>query len=177
MRIVRGIEVGHIFQLGRKYSEAMQCQVLDEHGNSQVLTMGCYGIGVSRVVAAAIEQHHDTQGICWPTAIAPFHIAILPMKFTKSCRIKEAAEKLYSSLIAAGIDVLLDDRDVRPGIMFADQELIGIPHRIVLGEKGLDAGLVEYRGRTDTEDRFISIHEIVQFLNQILIDARATLTA
>jgi len=171
LRIVRGIEVGHIFQLGRKYSEAMKCQVLDEQGKSRVLTMGCYGIGVSRVVAAAIEQHHDTRGIRWPAALAPFQVALLPMKLGKSYRVREAVERLYGELRATGIEVLLDDRDARPGVMFADMELIGIPHRIVVGEKGLDAGMLEYRGRADSEDRFIPLHEVVAFLRQDLAEA------
>ncbi|KOR28085.1 proline--tRNA ligase, partial [Achromatium sp. WMS2] len=147
LRVARGIEVGHIFQLGDKYSKAMKCQVLDEHGKSQFLTMGCYGIGVSRVVAAAIEQNHDAHGIIWPEAIAPFQIALLPMKLDKSYRVREAITKFYADLQAAGFEVLLDDRDVRPGIMFADQELIGIPQRLVLSEKSLDAGTIEYRAR------------------------------
>jgi prolyl-tRNA synthetase len=173
LRIVRGIEVGHIFQLGSKYSEAMKCAVLDEQGRSQTLTMGCYGIGVSRVVAAAIEQNHDDKGILWPAAIAPFQVVLLPMKMHKSYRVKEAAEKLYAELQRAGIDVLLDDRDVRPGFMFADMELIGIPHRVVLGEKSLDEGCVEYRGRADSDNRFIEMHKIVPFLHQNLISVGA----
>jgi len=173
LRIVRGIEVGHVFQLGRKYSTAMKCQVLDEQGKSRILTMGCYGIGVSRVVAAAIEQNHDPRGIRWPAAIAPFHVALLPMKFGKSYRVREAVERLYGELRAVGIEVLLDDRDVRPGFMFADMELIGIPYRVVVGEKGLDAGMVEYRGRADSEDRFIPLHEIVGFLRQTLVEVSA----
>ena len=164
LKIVRGIEVGHIFQLGRKYSDAMNCHVLDEHGKARTLTMGCYGIGVSRVVAAAIEQNHDTKGIIWPAGIAPFQVALLPMKLQKSYRVREAVENLYSELRTAGFDVLLDDRDVRPGFMFADMELIGIPHRVVVGEKGLDEGKVEYRGRRDQENRFIPLEDIVSFL-------------
>ncbi|MGD8307869.1 MAG: proline--tRNA ligase [Chromatiales bacterium] len=168
LTIARGIEVGHIFQLGRKYSEAMGATVLDENGRSVTMTMGCYGIGVSRVVAAAIEQHHDEQGIVWPAPIAPFHVALLPMKLQRSHRVREATERLYAELGEAGIEVLLDDRDVRPGFMFADMELIGIPHRVVVGEKSLDDGVVEYRGRTDTENRFIPIDGIRPFLLEAL---------
>ncbi|MEJ2467135.1 MAG: His/Gly/Thr/Pro-type tRNA ligase C-terminal domain-containing protein, partial [Candidatus Thiodiazotropha sp.] len=164
LTIARGIEVGHIFQLGKKYSEAMNATVLDENGKAVVMTMGCYGIGVTRVVAAAIEQHHDDKGITWPTALAPFQVALCPMKMDKSQRVREAVEKLYSELQAAGIDVLLDDRNVRPGFMFADMELIGIPHRIVVGEKSLDEGKVEYRGRLETENSFIPLDGIVEHI-------------
>ena len=166
--IARGIEVGHIFQLGQKYSEAMNATILDQNGRAQVMTMGCYGIGVSRVVAAAIEQNHDDKGIIWPAAIAPFQVALLPMKMSKSHRVRDAVEKLYNELTAAGIDVLLDDRDVRPGFMFADMELIGIPHRVVVGEKGLDQDAVEYRGRTDAENSMIKIDNIVSMLRERL---------
>ncbi len=146
--IARGIEVGHVFQLGQKYAQSMGAQVLDENGKARTMYMGCYGIGVSRIVAAAIEQNHDASGILWPEAIAPFHIAVLPLGMDRSERVREAAEKLYGELTAAGLDVLLDDRKgVRPGAMFADQELIGIPHRVVVSERGLEAGQVEYRSR------------------------------
>ncbi|MEW8412275.1 MAG: proline--tRNA ligase [Candidatus Thiodiazotropha sp.] len=165
LTIARGIEVGHIFQLGQKYSEALNATVLDENGKAVVMTMGCYGIGVTRVVAAAIEQHHDDKGITWPAALAPFQVALCPMKMEKSQRVREAVERLYAELQAAGIDVLLDDRNVRPGFMFADMELIGIPHRIVVGEKSLDEGKVEYRGRRETENSFIPLDEIVGFLS------------
>ncbi|MET0072016.1 MAG: proline--tRNA ligase [Candidatus Thiodiazotropha sp.] len=165
LTIARGIEVGHIFQLGRKYSEAMNATVLDENGKAVVMTMGCYGIGVSRVVGAAVEQHHDDRGIVWPAALAPFQVALCPMKMEKSQRVREATESLYAELQAAGIEVLLDDRNVRPGFMFADMELIGIPHRIVVGEKSLDEGKVEYRGRRETENSFIPLDEIVGFLS------------
>ena len=168
LTIARGIEVGHIFQLGRKYSEAMQASVLDADGRAQVMTMGCYGIGVSRVVAAAIEQSHDQQGIVWPDSIAPFHVALLPMKIAKSQRVKEAVDRLYAEMTEAGIEVLLDDRDVRPGVMFADMELIGIPHRVVVGERSLDQGEVEYRGRTDSENSMIGLERIVPFLKEKL---------
>lgn len=168
LQIKRGIEVGHIFQLGTKYSESMKATVLDENGRAQPMIMGCYGIGVSRVVAAAIEQGHDANGIIWPAAIAPFQVALLPMKLNRSHRVQEAVEKLYAELTAAGIEVLLDDRDVRPGFMFADMELIGIPHRVVVGEKGLDAGQVEYRGRRDSENRMIPLDQIAFLLQQQL---------
>ena len=149
--IKRGIEVGHIFQLGTKYSEALGCKVLGEDGKPFTVTMGCYGIGVTRVVAAAIEQNYDDKGIIWPQAIAPFEVAIVPMNAHKSPRTVEAAEALYEELQAAGFDVLLDDRNERPGVKFSDLELTGIPHRIVIGEKGLDAGTFEYKGRRDSE--------------------------
>ncbi|CAD7857013.1 MAG: Prolyl-tRNA synthetase (EC 6.1.1.15), bacterial type [Olavius algarvensis Gamma 1 endosymbiont] len=168
LTIARGIEVGHIFQLGRKYSEAMQATVLNENGKAVNLEMGCYGIGVSRVVAAAIEQHHDQKGIIWPEPLAPFQVALLPMKLHKSYRVREAAEQLHRRLAEAGIEVLLDDRDARPGFMFADMELIGIPHRIVIGDKGLDAGELEYKGRRDAEVRLVPIDAILPFLTERL---------
>lgn len=148
LTIRRGIEVGHIFQLGQKYSEALGCRVLGEAGKPVTVTMGCYGIGVTRVVAAAIEQNHDERGIIWPQAIAPFDVAIVPMNAAKSPRSVEAAEALYAELQAAGLDVLLDDRNERPGVKFNDAELMGIPHRIVVSERGLDAGTFEYQART-----------------------------
>ncbi|MEJ2691512.1 MAG: proline--tRNA ligase [Candidatus Thiodiazotropha sp.] len=166
LTIARGIEVGHIFQLGKKYSEAMKATVLDENGKAVVMTMGCYGIGVSRVVGAAIEQHHDDRGIIWPTALAPFQVALCPMKMDKSQRVRETVEQLYAQLQSAGIEVLLDDRNVRPGFMFADMELIGIPHRIVVGEKSLDEGKVEYRGRKENENSYIPLDEIVDFIRK-----------
>ena len=168
VRIARGIEVGHIFQLGDKYSRAMKASVLDESGKEIVMTMGCYGIGVSRVVAAAIEQHHDEQGIIWPDALAPFQVALLGMNQKKSQRVREACEELYRELQDAGIEVIFDDRDVRPGVMFADMELIGIPHRVVIGEKNLDQGLVEYKARRGGENRAIAGDEIVAFLRDQL---------
>ncbi len=166
--IARGIEVGHIFQLGQTYSEKMNATVLGENGRTQIMTMGCYGIGVSRVVAAAIEQNHDDKGIVWPAAIAPFQVALLPMKLNKSHRVRTAVEKLYAELTQAGIEVLLDDRDVRPGFMFADMELIGIPHRVVVGERGLDEGTVEYRGRKEAENSMVEIERIVSLLRERL---------
>lgn len=164
LQIKRGIEVGHIFQLGRKYSEAMKAMVQDEGGKAAVMTMGCYGIGVSRVVASAIEQNNDERGIIWPEAIAPFQIALLPLNAHKSQRLREAAESLYEELQAAGFEVLMDDRRERPGVMFADMELMGIPHRIVFSEKGLDKGEVEYKGRRDAENQYIAVDQIVDFI-------------
>jgi prolyl-tRNA synthetase len=145
--IARGIEVGHIFALGQKYSEAMGASVLDETGKQATMYMGCYGIGVTRVVAAAIEQNHDARGIIWPDAIAPFQVVVVPINAPKSQRVRETAERLYAELAAAGVDVLLDDRDERPGVKFADTELIGIPHRVVVGDRGLEKGQLEYRHR------------------------------
>ena len=168
LTIRRGIEVGHIFQLGDKYSESMGAVVLDDTGRATRLVMGCYGIGVTRVVAAAIEQNHDEKGIVWPVAIAPFHAVLLPMNMHKSVRLREAAEKLYADLAAAGIEVLFDDRQVRPGVMFADSELIGIPHRIVIGDRGLDAGTVEYRHRRDAESANIALEDVVPHLRALV---------
>jgi len=165
LSIARGIEVGHIFQLGKKYSEAMKATVLDEQGKEQTMIMGCYGIGVSRIVAAAIEQNNDVNGMIWPDAIAPYQVALLPMNMKKSQRIRDAAEGLYEELQAAGFEVLLDDRPVRPGVMFSEMELIGIPHRIVIGEKNLDQGKLEYKSRRDAESRDIPRADIVAFLN------------
>ena len=162
--IARGIEVGHIFQLGRKYSEAMNATVLDEQGKSVVMFMGCYGIGVTRVVAAAIEQNHDERGIIWPEPIAPFDVSIIPMNMHKSERVRQEAERLYAELTAAGFDVLLDDRDARPGVKFADDELIGTPHRIVVGEKGLDRGVLEYKRRRDGSGADVPVADIIGFL-------------
>jgi prolyl-tRNA synthetase len=162
--IKRGIEVGHIFQLGTKYSEAMKASVQGEDGRNQTLTMGCYGIGVTRVVAAAIEQNYDERGILWPDAIAPFQVAILPMNMHKSFRVKELAEELYSTLRAKGIDVLMDDRKERPGVMFADMELIGIPHTVVIGDRNLDSEEVEYKNRRVGEKQMIKTGEIIDFL-------------
>ena len=168
LAIRRGIEVGHIFQLGDKYSESMGAVVLDDEGRAINLVMGCYGIGVTRVVAAAIEQNHDAKGIAWPIEIAPFHAVLLPMNMHKSVRLREAAEKLYAELTAAGVEVLFDDRQVRPGVMFADSELIGVPHRIVIGDRGLDAGTVEYRHRRDPESIDIARDEIVPHMRNLV---------
>ncbi|MCU0765784.1 MAG: proline--tRNA ligase [Gammaproteobacteria bacterium] len=172
--IARGIEVGHIFQLGTKYSEAMSATVLDEQGRNVTMIMGCYGIGVSRVVGAAIEQHHDDKGIAWPVALAPFQVALIPMQYHRSHRVREATEQLYADLRTAGIDVLLDDRDARPGVMFADAELIGIPHRVVVGERGLDEGRIEYRGRKDAENAMLPRDEIVGLLRERIAAALAS---
>ena len=167
LTIARGIEVGHIFQLGTKYSEAMKATVLNENGKNQTMTMGCYGIGITRVIAAAIEQNHDDKGIIWPTALAPFQVALLPMNMHKSERLKAATEQLYQELLEAGFDALFDDRKVRPGFMFSDMELIGIPHRIVLGDRGLDNGMVEYRGRKDCDNTDIPLGDIIQHLKSV----------
>jgi prolyl-tRNA synthetase len=164
LALARGIEVGHIFQLGTKYAEAMDAKVLDDNGRSVAMPMGCYGIGVSRIVAAAIEQHHDDQGIVWPDAITPFQIAIVPLNVNKSERVRDAANKLYASLTDAGYDVLLDDRNARPGFKFADIELLGIPHRIVLGDRGLDAGNIEYKGRKDSDAIDIAMDDVMNFV-------------
>ena len=166
LTIARGIEVGHIFQLGCKYSAAMQASVLNEGGKQVTLTMGCYGIGVSRVVGAAIEQNHDDSGIVWPTAIAPFALALVPMQMKKSERVRAEAERLYRELLDAGIDVLFDDRDARPGVMFADIELIGIPHRIVIGERSLERGEVEYRARGDSDNLMLPVDGVVEHLRR-----------
>ncbi|MFK8398372.1 proline--tRNA ligase [Pseudomonas sp. BGr12] len=163
--IRRGIEVGHIFQLGTKYSEAMKLSVLGESGKPVTLIMGCYGIGVSRVVAAAIEQNYDDRGILWPAALAPFQIAIVPMKYENEA-VRAATDKLYADLTAAGFEVLLDDRDKKtsPGVKFADMELIGIPHRIVVSERGLDEGTLEYKGRRDTESQPVALSDLQAFI-------------
>lgn len=166
LTIKRGIEVGHIFQLGKKYSESMDATVLDENGKSVVMTMGCYGIGVSRVVAAAIEQNHDDKGIIWPDPIAPFQIALLPMNMQKSELVRETAERLYTEMTEAGYEVLFDDRGERPGVMFADMELIGIPHRLVIGERALKEGCVEYKGRRDAESTNLPLQDLLQTLQQ-----------
>jgi prolyl-tRNA synthetase len=164
LRIARGIEVGHIFQLGRKYSAAMNATVLDEQGKAAVMYMGCYGIGVTRVVAAAIEQNHDDRGIVWPEPIAPFHVSLIPINLQKSARVQQVADALYAELTAAGFEVLYDDRDARPGVKFADDELLGIPHRIVVGDKGLDRGVLEYKRRRDGEAAEVPVAEAVSFL-------------
>ncbi len=167
IHIKRGIEVGHIFQLGEKYSQAMDASVLDENGKTKVMTMGCYGIGVSRVVASAIEQNHDDNGIIWSDALAPFKIAIVPMNMHKSERVKETAEKLYADLTAAGVEVLFDDQKERPGVMFAKMELIGIPYRIVIGERSLDNGVFEFKGRSDDKAKEIPIDDIVSYVQAL----------
>jgi prolyl-tRNA synthetase len=171
LELCRGIEVGHIFQLRKKYAEAMNCAYLDENGKSQTMEMGCYGIGVSRIVGAAIEQGHDDKGIVFPAALAPFTVAIVPMGYAKSDAVKQAADQLYADLAAAGIDVLLDDRNERPGSMFADMELIGIPHRIVVGERGLAEGKLEYKGRRESDPTMIDAATALAFLKEKLCAA------
>ena len=168
LRIARGIEVGHIFQLGTKYSDSMNANVLDDRGKSVNLTMGCYGIGVTRVVAAAIEQNHDDHGIVWPSSIAPFQVAILPLNYTKSHRVREAAENLYQQCIDLGIDVIIEDTKIQPGVMFATMELIGIPHRIIVAERGLDKGELEYKARQDKESTFVKSDDIIALIQSKL---------
>ena len=168
LEIARGIEVGHIFQLGQLYSEAMHASVLDEQGKALTMYMGCYGIGVTRVVAAAIEQNHDANGILWPEAIAPFQVVLVPINYQKSAQVQQTADSLYQQFNAAGIDVLLDDRDARPGVKFADSELMGIPHRIVIGERGLAAGNLEYRHRSETESTEIPVTDPVGYIRHKL---------
>ena len=166
--IKRGIEVGHIFQLGDRYSQALKAGVLNEEGKHQIMTMGCYGVGVSRIIAAAIEQNHDDYGIIWPDAIAPFQIALIPMNMHKSARIEEATVRLYNELTAAGFEVLFDDRKERPGVMFADMELMGIPHSIVVGERNLDNQQVEYKNRRTGEKEMLDIPSVVAAMAQKL---------
>ncbi len=168
IKIRRGIEVGHIFQLGKKYSERLNATILDQNGKKTVVTMGCYGIGVSRVVAATIEQNFDGRGICWPPALAPFQVSIVPINMDKSDKVRSFCEQLYSDLLTQGIEVLLDDRKARPGIMFADHDLIGIPHRVVISERNLEKGMLEYKGRTDEESREIGVEVLKTELDQIL---------
>ena len=162
--LARGIEVGHIFQLGTKYSASMKAGVINEGGKNQIMLMGCYGIGISRVVAAAIEQNHDDKGIIWSANLAPFQVALCPMNMHKSERLRDASEKLYQDLLAVGIDVLFDDRKVRAGFMFSDMELIGIPHTIIVGDRGLDSNTVEYKGRTAEANEEIPFDDIITFL-------------
>lgn len=171
LMIKRGIEVGHIFQLGKKYSEALKATVQNEAGHNEVVFMGCYGIGVTRIVAAAIEQNFDDRGIIWPDAIAPFQVALLPMNMHKSYRVKEVAEKLYADLTAQGIEVIFDDRKERPGVMFADMELMGIPHTIVIGDRNLDSGVVEYKYRRSEDKSLIALDDIVSVLKEKIITA------
>jgi prolyl-tRNA synthetase len=164
LKIARGIEVGHIFQLGNKYSKPLKASVLDESGTEVTLLMGCYGIGVTRVVAAAIEQNHDAHGIIWPEPLAPFQVVLVPLNLQKSARVREVADRLYSELTAQGIEVLYDDRDARPGVKFADAELLGIPHRLVVGERGLESGRLEYRYRRDSENTEFPAGEAIEFV-------------
>lgn len=165
LKMARGIEVGHIFQLGSKYSEAMKAVVLNEQGKSQAMEMGCYGMGVTRMVAAAIEQNHDDKGIIWPAGIAPFQVAILPMNYQKSERVRLAADELYAELTALGIEVILDDRKVRPGFMMSDFELLGVPHQVIIGDRALDRNEVEYRARIDMDSKDVARDTIVSFLS------------
>jgi prolyl-tRNA synthetase len=166
--IVRGIEVGHIFQLRTKYSEAMKASFLNENGESKPFEMGCYGIGVTRIVGAAIEQNHDKNGIAFPAPIAPFEVCVVPMGYAKSAAVRAAADRLHDELAAAGIDVLLDDRDERAGVLFADMDLIGVPHRIVLGERSLAAGNAEYKGRRDETPAEVALGQVTAFLKEKL---------
>jgi prolyl-tRNA synthetase len=168
LEIARGIEVGHIFQLRTKYSEAMKATFLGEDGTARPFEMGCYGIGVTRIVAAAIEQNHDARGIVFPAPIAPFRACLVPIGYHKSTQVRDAAERLYGDLLQAGIDVLMDDREERPGVLFADMELIGIPHRVVLSERGLAAGSAEYKGRRDDKPQDVKLDAVVDFLRQRL---------
>lgn len=169
LHFARGIEVGHIFQLGSKYSEAMKANVLNAEGKAQTLIMGCYGIGVSRTVAAAIEQNNDERGIIWPEPIAPFQLAIVPISMHNSYRVRELAEKIYQELLNAGIEVLFDDRKERPGVIFADMDLIGIPHRIVISESGIDNNICEYKARNSNDLQKIALDKISEFLCQKIL--------
>lgn len=168
LSILRGIEVGHIFQLGTKYTEAMDARVLNENGKAEVMTMGCYGIGVTRVVAASIEQNHDDNGIIWPDALAPFQLSIIPINYHKSEQVREATDSLYQQLNEAGYDILLDDRAMRPGPMFADHELIGIPHRLVVSDRGLNEGQLEFKSRTDDAATKINKDAVLDFIGKKL---------
>jgi prolyl-tRNA synthetase len=168
LKIARGIEVGHIFQLGKKYSEPMRGVVLNESGQEVTLYMGCYGIGVTRIVAAAIEQNHDERGIIWPEPIAPFQVVLVAVGLQKSTRVREVADRLYAELTAAGIEVLYDDRDARPGVKFADAELLGIPHRVTIGERGLEAGKLEYRNRRDTDSQEFPLENALELIRSRL---------
>ena len=168
LEILRGIEVGHVFALGNVYSTAMGATFLDAHGQPQVFEMGCYGIGVTRVVAAAIEQNHDARGIIWPQSMAPFTVAIAPIGYDRSEAVKAVADRLHDELAAAGVEVLLDDRGERPGVMFADLELIGIPHRITIGDRGLKDGRVEYQGRRDSAATPVAVDAIAALIRERL---------
>jgi prolyl-tRNA synthetase len=164
LAIERGIEVGHVFYLGTKYSKAMNATFLDENGKPQLMEMGCYGIGITRLPAAAIEQNHDERGIIWPDAIAPFTVVVCPIGMDRSADVKAAAEKLHADLLAAGVDVMLDDRGERPGAMFADWELIGVPHRVVISDRGLKEGQLEYQHRRDTAATKVPAGEVFSFV-------------
>lgn len=164
----RGIEVGHVFQLGDKYAKAMNASVINEQGQLQTMIMGCYGLGITRVVAAAIEQHHDEHGIIWPQALAPFQVNIIPLNGARSQAVKEQAESLYQQLKSHGIDVLLDDRNERAGVLFADNDLIGIPHRLVVSERNLEQGCIEYKSRTSSETQLINLDKVVNFIIELI---------
>ncbi|XXQ68749.1 proline--tRNA ligase [Neisseriaceae bacterium B1] len=168
LKLARGIEVGHVFQLRDKYAKAMNATFLDNNGKSQIMEMGCYGIGITRIVAAAIEQNHDERGIIWTDAMSPFTVVIVPMNYKKSADVKAAADKIYADLMAAGVDVLLDDRDERAGVLLNDSELLGIPHRIVIGDRGLKEGVIEYAQRTDSEAQSVDVNEIVNKIKSVL---------
>ena len=170
LKFCRGIEVGHIFQLGKKYSESMQASILNEEGKSQTMTMGCYGIGVSRIVAAAIEQNNDENGIILPKSIAPFELIIVPIGYHKNDNVRSRANKIYLELLESGIDVILDDRDVRPGIMFAESDLIGIPNKLVIGEKSLNENKVEFKSRSESNSEMINISDLIQFIKSKIQD-------
>lgn len=164
LAVQRGIEVGHVFQLGTRYSQDMQATFLDENGKPQYMQMGCYGIGVTRILGAAIEQNFDDRGILWPQSIAPFEVVICPMGYERSETVKLETDNLYAALQAAGVDVVVDDRGERPGVMFADWELIGVPHRVVIGDRGLKEGTLEYQGRRQTEPASVPLAEMVAFI-------------
>jgi prolyl-tRNA synthetase len=166
IKLARGIEVGHIFQLGTAYSESMGATVQDRDGKDVAMTMGCYGIGISRIVAAAIEQNYDDNGIIWPDALAPFNVVIVPINMHRSDAVRDAAEQLYRELAESGLEVLFDDRDVRPGVKFADAELLGIPHRLVVSDRGLEAGELEYRHRRDSEARMLKRDDALKLLTE-----------
>ncbi|MFZ4056011.1 MAG: His/Gly/Thr/Pro-type tRNA ligase C-terminal domain-containing protein, partial [Polynucleobacter sp.] len=172
VEICRGIEVGHVFMLGTRYSEAMKCTYLDAQGKAQPLVMGCYGIGVTRLLGAAIEQGHDERGIIWPISMAPFEVVICPMNYDRSELVRAAADNLYAELLAAGVDVVLDDRGERPGAMFADWELIGVPFRVVVGERGLKDAQVEFQGRLDNEAQLVPVAEIKEYIISTLSAAK-----
>jgi len=175
VEICRGIEVGHVFQLGTRYSEAMKCTYLDENGKAQAMVMGCYGIGVTRLLGAAIEQGHDERGIIWPISMAPFEVVICPVGYDKSDAVREAANRLHQELLAAGVDVVLDDRGERPGAMFADWELIGVPYRVVIGERGLKEGQVEFKGRRESAAQLIPLTSIAQTITTAIHTAKNNL--
>ena len=167
LEICRGIEVGHVFMLGTRYSAAMKANFLDEQGKAQPLVMGCYGIGVTRLLGAAIEQCHDDRGIIWPAAIAPYQVVICPVSYDRSAMVKEATDELYAHMVSLGIEVILDDRGERPGAMFADWELIGVPYRVVIGERSLKEGFVEFQGRTETEAAKISMDAVLEKFKEL----------